>query len=209
MKGLKFVAILMVMVFIGVAACACAPEAPPTTPPPTTPPPTTPPAGPAGFKTVTGTEADREFSISYPEDWSVDNAAKSARSPDWDQVSMAGYTVAGGCYAYFKSPDGNAHVEVCMTEAPLPITVDRVFGSKPFPLFFANYAEISFDMIEGTKKLKAIHIFTYDGGKVKQLMAIDVGLPGQWQVSCIAKTDAAYAQYESQFDAILNSFAIE
>jgi len=229
MKGLKFVAILLAVVLIGVAVCACAPAVtptpppttpppttpppttpPPTTPPPTTPPPTTPPptTPPTGLTTYTGTDVEkRHFSVGYPAGWTSDDAQRAAKQEYYKSVSVAGYTLAGACLMFYRSPGKDAYLMVTSVDSPMPIKVDTVLASTPKESLeerFPGYKEVSHEIIDG-QKLNAVVIFTCTEGKAKQLQSVKVTPPQVWAVTCMA-TEEAYAGYEATFDQIIASF---
>lgn len=204
MKSLKFVAILAVVVFIGIAVYACAP-APAPTPTPTPAPTLTPP--PSGYETYTYAEEGKGFSIYYPSDWVEDSASKAEIHDLLKERKVAGFTMKGGCFAFFRSPDTDAHLLVHMMSLPLSVKVDTIFANQSWTEGWPGYVEISHEIID-TEKLEMIHIFTYDNNKAKQLIEVKSKPSQVWYVSVVA-TEESFCDYESQFDRILESFILE
>jgi hypothetical protein len=126
---------------------------------------------------------------------------------DWETVVTAGYTLAGFCLMYYKSPAGDAIMHVTTVDSPLPVTIDRVIdGTPPEVLEERNpgYTQVSLTEVD---KLNAVVVFTCDAGKGMQLWSVRAAPPQVWYVTCIADADA-YAGYESQFADIVASLVI-
>ena len=142
-----------------------------------------------------------------PSAWTEDTSAQTACQAHYVEKSVSGYTVAGGCPIVYKSPDGSAYVQVAMTNAPLPVTADRVYGGAPWDDDFPGYEKVSTEVL-GSKKLSLEHIFTFDGGYAKQMLIVNVSPPQQWQCTCVAATEADWEQRQDEFDVILESFKL-
>jgi len=158
------------------------------------------------LETYTGADVEgRKFSIDYPEGWTSDDAERVAKQEYYKETRAAGYTVEGACLMFYRSPDKDAYLMVASVDSPLPVTVDRVLPSVRFSDMFSGYAEVARQIL-GDQKLRAMHWFTCSDGKAKQLVAVKVAPPQLWYVTCIA-VQAAFDDYESTFDHILDSFS--
>ena len=146
------------------------------------------------------------MSIGVPTGWTSDAAKLAAYQAFYEEVMVAGYTLAGACLMCYSSPANDAYIFVTNVDSPLPLTADRVVDGTTPDIYedrFPGYVGVG--EAEFPDKMTAVASFTCDDGDGKMMLHVNAAPPQVWNINIIYE---AGALEQSTIDDIFASFTV-
>jgi len=157
-------------------------------------------------------ESETGFSITLPPGWKVDISKKKERNELFSSVKDMNISVKGipirsegWCSGFWVSPDGEAHVELHGSKAPVVVPAAMSFTYSPHNVYHEGYKRIGTPIIKEDNK-NLYHVFTFKNGKAKERLVVRKNPSEVWFVTCVAITDKSFDRYEAEFDKMLKGF---
>ena len=146
------------------------------------------------------------MSIGVPTGWTSDAAKLAAYQAFYEEVMVAGYTLAGACLMCYSSPAKDAYIFVTNVDSPLPLTADRVVDGSPPEMMEERYPGYSMvGEAEYPDKMTAIITATVDDGNMTLMLHVGAAPPQVWNIAIIYEAGALDA---STIDDIIASFTV-